>query len=103
MSETGNDLVDWMHREALNRRPRNASYAAPDTIHYTELPEATPESRLQREWNTYRREAARLLAEGHAGRHVLIKGEAIIGLWETDAEAIRAGYERFLGQAFLVH
>lgn len=103
MSETGNDLVDRLHCEALSRRPSSASAAAPLTIHYTELPEAGPESSLQREWNTYRREAERLLAEGHTGRHALIKGEAIVGLWESDAEAMRAGYEKFLGQAFLVH
>jgi len=34
---------------------------------------------------------------------VLIRGEETISLWDTDAEAMRAGYEKFLGQAFLVH
>jgi len=38
------------------------------TIHYTELPEDASESPIAREWNFYRREAGRLLAEGHEGK-----------------------------------
>ena len=36
------------------------------TVHHTQLPEARPGDVLSQEWNTYRREAARLLAQGHA-------------------------------------
>src|SRR5712671_3923260 len=43
------------------------------TIHYTELPEDASEGRIAGEWNFYRREIGRLLAEGHEGRWVLIK------------------------------
>jgi len=35
---------------------------------------------LEREAETYRREVVRLLAEGHAGRHVLIKGDEVVSL-----------------------
>ena len=73
------------------------------TIHYTELPDSTPGDVLATEWNTYRREVARLLAEGNEGRHVLIKGDQIIGIWDTHLEALDAGYSRFLGQPFFVH
>ena len=75
----------------------------PLTVHYAELPEAKPDSPLYHEWNTYRREVGRLLAEGNAGRYVLIKGERIVGVWETRPEAVAAGYKHFLGAPFLVH
>jgi hypothetical protein len=67
----------------------------PNMIHYTELPPTPPGGLLDVEYEFYRREVGRLLAEGHEGKHVLIKGEAIIGIYETDREALDAGYERF--------
>jgi hypothetical protein len=126
MNENQPDLVEQLHRQAVERRREEERLAnelvekvhreawehyqqqpqppdEPLTIHYTELAEAKPDSPLYREWNFYRREVGRLLAEGNEGRHVLIKDEQIIGLWETHDEAMVEGYRRFLGQAFLVH
>src|SRR5258705_169396 len=54
-----------------------------ETIPYTELAAAEPGSPLAVEWEFYRREVGRLLAEGNEGRFVLIKGEAVIGLFDT--------------------
>jgi hypothetical protein len=71
-------------------------------IHYTELPECRPDSQIATESNFYRREVGRLLAEGHEGRWVLIKGEQIIGIWDTRAEAFAVADERFLLQPVLV-
>jgi hypothetical protein len=73
------------------------------TVHYTELLPARPESPLAVEWELYRREVCRLLAEGNEGKHVLIKGEQIIGLFDTHLEALDAGNKRFLGQSMLIH
>jgi hypothetical protein len=73
------------------------------TIHYTELPASQPDAPLHAEWETYRREVARLLAEGHEGRWVLLKGEEIIGIWDTHNEALSQGNRRYLHQAFLIH
>jgi len=103
--EEGRSLVEAVHRAALERAQGQPVPPPPEpaTIHYTELPEAKPDSPLYHEWNCYRREAGRLLAEGQEGRHVLIKGENIIGLWDTHDEALAAGYQHFPGQAFLVH
>jgi hypothetical protein len=102
--ERGNALVDSVHREAVDgQRQQPTPAAEPLSISYTELPAAKPGSPLYREWETYRREAARLLAEGNAGRHILIKGTQIIGIWNTHDEAATAGYLRFLGRPFLVH
>lgn len=44
---------------------------------------------------TYLRELPRLLEEGQAGRHVLIKGDELISIWDTQGDAIQAGRERF--------
>jgi len=73
------------------------------TIHYTELAPARPDFPLYSEWETYRREVGRLLAEGHEGRWILIKGEEIIGIWDTEAEVLDEGYKRFLLQGFMIH
>src|SRR5437588_10046847 len=49
----------------------------------------------EREIATYLRELPRLLAEGHAGRHALVKGEEILSVWDTQGDALQAGRERF--------
>jgi hypothetical protein len=50
---------------------------------------------LEREAETYRRELPRLLAEGHGGRHALIKGDEVISIWDTQRDALQAGREKF--------
>ena len=98
-------LVERVHREAVepNPVPVLPSRERPRGVHYTELPDANPESPLAAEWNTYRREVGRWLAEGLEGRHVLIKGESVIGMYATDEEARAVGYHRYLLQPFFVH
>jgi hypothetical protein len=59
------------------------------------LPAMLPGSDIETEWNFFRREWQRLLAEGHEGRWVLLKGEEIIGIFDTLEEAKRVGVERF--------
>jgi hypothetical protein len=73
------------------------------TIPWNELPEDTSGQPQSTEWNFYRREVGRLLAEGHEGRWVLIKGEEIIGMWDTREEALVVANTRFLLQPVLVH
>lgn len=73
------------------------------TLHFTELPEAKPDSPLYHAWNTYRREVGRLLAEGYEGHYVLIRDEQIVGLWDSHEAALMAGYQQFPDQPFLVH
>ena len=106
MNEKDEDIVIRLHREAVEQMRRDGTAPGPAEtpgISYTELPQANPDSSLYVEWNLYRREVGRLLAEGNADRHVLIKGEQIIGVWNTHDEAMEAAYRQFLGQAFLVH
>ncbi|MBM4067918.1 MAG: hypothetical protein FJ271_03100 [Planctomycetes bacterium] len=72
------------------------------TIPWTELPPSRPESPVAREWETYRREVGRLLAEGEEGRFALIHGDDIVGIFDTWEEAEQAGLERYLLQAHMV-
>jgi hypothetical protein len=76
---------------------------AATTIHFSELPPSQPGSVLFREWETYRREVGRLLAEGHEGKYLLIKGETIVGLWNSLGEAEHVASERYLLQPVLIH
>jgi hypothetical protein len=74
----------------------------PATIHYTQLPGPIPGSPIASEWDHYRREVGRLLAEGHEGKWVLIKGEQTVGLWSSEEEADQVRVERFLMQPVLM-
>jgi hypothetical protein len=73
------------------------------TIHYTELRPAEPGEPGGQEWNTYLREVGRLLAEGHEGKWALIKGDDVIGLFDSREEARAEGLRRFLLQAQFIH
>jgi hypothetical protein len=104
MNENGRALVEAMHREAVERlRGQSLPPVETPTIHYTELPEASPDSPLYQAWNTYRREVGRLLAEGQEGKFALIKDEVVIGLYDTWDAARAAGLQRYLLSPFLVH
>ena len=46
---------------------------------HSDLPELPPEHVLHHEWNTFRRELARLVEEGHQGKFALIKGQNVNG------------------------
>ena len=50
---------------------------------------------LLAEARTYFRELPRLLAEGHGGRCALIRGDEVVSLWDSFADAYQAGRERF--------
>src|SRR5579872_6451271 len=104
MKENGRALVEAMHRKAVERlhsQPPPSSEC--ETIHYTELPEANPDSPLHSAWAAYRREVGRLLAEGQEGKFVLIKDDAVVGLYDTWDAAREAGLRRYLLSPFLVH
>jgi hypothetical protein len=56
-------------------------------------PSASPEEqeRAERAFAIYRQELPQLLAQGHAGRFILIHGEQIHSIWDTQSDAIQAG------------
>lgn len=72
------------------------------TIPWTELPHdaAGP---LAQEWNFYRREVGRLLSEGLEGKWVLVKGESIMGILGTAAEAKAMALQEYLQEPCLIH
>ena len=82
---------------------QNGSNEKSRGVPYADLPEASPDQPLAQEWNTYRKQVGRLLAEGLAGKHVLIKGNDLVGTFETFDAALAAGVQRFLLGPFLVH
>jgi hypothetical protein len=106
MDPNEEDLVVRMHRETVERLRREGVSPLPPyqlpTIHFSELPEAKPDSPLFHEWSFYRRIIGRLLAEGHEGKWLLIKNEEIIGIWETQADANAVRLERFLIEPVLM-
>ncbi|MEK6798389.1 MAG: hypothetical protein AABZ12_05465 [Planctomycetota bacterium] len=55
---------------------------------------------LERELKTYQRELANLLQ--HEGRFVLVHGSEVAGVFDTYDDAIRAGYDKYGLDPFLV-
>jgi len=103
MKENERELGEMLRRDVLERlQIRPLPPAERPTIPYTELPEARSDGPITAEWNFYRREVGRLLAEGHEGRWVLIKGEAIVGIWDTEAEGEQVRLQRFFMQPVLL-
>ena len=72
------------------------------TIPYMNLPELPAGHVLFHEWQTYRRELPRLLDEGNEGKFALIKGDEILGLYDSWDEARAEGLRRFLLAAHMI-
>jgi hypothetical protein len=89
------------HGEAI--KALRSAVQLPDGIPAAELREAQPGEVFSDEWNTYRREVERLLAEGHEGRYVLIKGAEVVGVFDTWEDAATAGRQSRPTTTFLVH
>jgi hypothetical protein len=61
------------------------------------------QERLLGYYTVYRKELARLLDEGEAGRFAVIKGDLVAHVWDTVADAMQAG-TLFIGpQQFAVY
>jgi hypothetical protein len=104
MTTRGSDLVGLLQeqeRQQIKGLPALSPGEQP-TIHYTELAEPLPDSPIRGEWDVYRREVGRLLAEGHEGRWLLIKHEEIVGIWDTQEEADQIRLQRFLLEPVLL-
>ena len=106
MSDTDRELyariMEAERERMLAEPPPPRAPIEPQTIHFSELPEDTSGGPIAIEWNFYRREAGRLLAEGNEGRWILIKGEQIVGIWDTEADANRVRLEQFFMQPVLM-
>jgi len=100
LSEWIRRLQEWEREQVKDMPPFPPR--EPATIHYTELAEPLPGSPIATEWDCYRREVGRLLAEGNEGKWILIKGDQIVGIWNTQEEADSVRIERFLMQPVLM-
>ena len=87
-------MRDWCGRRR-NRLEITVLSKSDRVIHYSQLPAAESDSPIYVEYETFRREIGRLIAEGHEGRFVLIHANEIIGVWETDRQAMAEGYRRY--------
>ena len=56
---------------------------------------------LEKELETYAARRSELLARAR-GKFVLIKGERVVDLFDTEDEALARGYHEFVPEAFLV-
>jgi hypothetical protein len=102
MSKDASDLVAQMHLEAIAHRQQGPVPSAEvRTVHYSELADLPPNSPIREEWQTYRRELPRLLAEGQAGRYALVKRDEIIGIFSTLDDAVTVGRAKYLFEPFL--
>ena len=72
------------------------------TIHYTQMPAPQPDSPVYQEVLTFRRELPRLLAEGNEGKWALIKGNEIIGVYDSFDDADRVGLKQFLSERYIL-
>jgi len=55
---------------------------------------------LERELNAYNRELPRLLEQ--EGKFVLVRGDEVVGVFDTYEDALKVGYERFRLEPFMV-
>jgi len=105
MNDADHEIIDQLvrtQREQLGTNVQQRQKLERPTIHYTELPEDRSNAPIAGEWNFYRREVGRLLTEGNEGRWVLIHGEEIVGIWDTEEEANHLRLERFFMQHVLM-
>lgn len=56
---------------------------------------------LAAEIHTYFRHLPQLLDDDQTGRFVVVKGDAVCGVWDTYRDAIETGHERFEDGVFL--
>jgi hypothetical protein len=60
----------------------------------------TAMAQLDHKISTYNAKLTELLAS--VGKYVLVKGDEIVGIYDTYADALQLGYERFKLEAFMV-
>jgi len=64
-----------------------------------DIPEGEPYSR---EWQAFKREVARLMAEGQQGGFAVFQGESLVGVWDSLFLADQAGRRQCGGKPFLI-
>jgi hypothetical protein len=89
MTDKQESLVAQLHREEVERL--RGKPTPPPELPAIDLPEESADPALAAEWKTFRQQVARLLAEGQRGHFALVKGGHPLTVWDTLADAARAG------------
>ena len=96
-----------MSTESVPKAPTSVPKEGPglskDASSLPKIPGMPHDMPLQHEFAIYIRELPRLIAEGHTGHYALIKGDEILGLWDTLEGVLEAGYERFGLEPFALY
>jgi hypothetical protein len=92
MSTEGRDLVERLHREAVERMNAglDAGVIDPPPRRVMGLPDVAPDSSITAEWDMFRREVESLIREGNKGRFAVVKAGHPITVWETLRDALQA-------------
>jgi hypothetical protein len=88
MTDEQESLVSRLHREEVERI--RGTPTRPPELPAIDLPEEPADPTLAAEWQLFRQEVARLLAEGQRGRFALVKAGHPLTVWDTLADAARA-------------
>jgi len=91
-----------MARPGAHREGRFVKSETPPVIDITRLPPVDDVGRPSPEWQTFRRERDRLIAERHEGKWALLSRGEVVGLFEAEGAARDDGYRRFFEAGFLV-
>jgi hypothetical protein len=89
MTDQHESPVTRLHREAVERL--RGKPTPPAELPAIDLPEEPADPALASEWKLFRQEVARLLSEGQRGRFALVKAGHPLTVWDTLADAARAG------------
>lgn len=100
MTNKQESLVARLHREEVERL--RGKPMPPPELPAIDLPEEPADSALAAEWKRFRQEVARLLAEGQRARFALVKAGHPLTIWDTLADAARAGRQLFGAEPCLV-
>ena len=81
---------------------RNAPHPGVCGPNIEEVPDIPQREPFAEEWRAFKREAPRLVSEGKAGKFAVLKGDDLVGVWDTLSDADLAGRRQFGGAPFLV-
>jgi len=73
------------------------------SMHHSELRPHSEDHPLYEEWEVYRREVGRLIADGNEGKFCLISGGCVVGIYDREDVAQCTGYHILHPSRFLVH
>ncbi len=84
-----------------------ASQAMPESsaangIPLDDVPDIADGEPFAEEWRAFKQRAQRLVQEGHTGRYALLKGNQLVGVWDSLDAADLQGRQQFKGEPFLV-